>query len=85
MQEISTNLEPSKEDFVEWLAKKTKGTGIKIGLSLFQCGIVESYVNLRKTLFSGGVQSGRTYILRLLKQYFDEEFPYAHGADSEDF
>ena len=78
-------MEPNKEDFVEWLAKKTKGTGINIRLTLFQCRVVESYINFRKTLYSGGVQSGRTYILRLLKQYFDEEFPYAHGADSEDF
>ena len=78
-------MEPNKEDFVEWLAKKTKNTGIQIRLSPFQCGVVESYINFRKTLYCGGMRSGRTYILRLLKQYFDEEFPYAHGADSEDF
>ena len=81
--------EPNKEDFVEWLAKKTKGTEIKIRLTLFQCKVVESYIDFRKTLFYGGLRSGRSYILRLLKQYLEEfsteKRGYIHGADSEDF
>lgn len=63
-------MEPTIEGFEKWLTEK--GDTVLIP---FQMEVASMYIDLRKKLFSGGRRSGRSFILNLLRQYFDENFP----------
>ena len=64
---------PNIKSFLYWISKKHP----KIILNNYQIGLGKSYIDFRNKTFSGGIRSGRTFVLDKVKQYYLKEYPYA--------
>lgn len=71
-----TETEPTLREFLEWLYKREP----KALLSSFQIGLANAAIKYRNKVFSGGLRSGRTVTLKLVKEYYKELKPYIHST-----
>ena len=59
-------MEPTMEDFKKSIPEDVE-------LSDFQLRLVEAYLNYRKVHFSGGLRSGRTVAINLMRDYLSDQ------------
>jgi len=65
-------MKPTKDEFLEWLREKEPETE----LHPYQIELAECFIDYKNKVFSGGLRSGRTFVLERVKDYYREKCPY---------
>lgn len=68
---------PSILEFTEWLIDNNND----VELSPYQLELAECYIDYRNKVFAGGLRTGRTFILDLVKEYYKEKYQFALTND----
>ncbi len=65
--------EPTMNEFIETMEEQFP----EMKLSDFQIGLATDYINYRNKTFSGGLGSGRTFILDKVRTFYKGKYPDA--------
>lgn len=62
---------PTRDEFLEWLKEREPETE----LHPYQVALAEYFIEYNNKVFSGGLRSGRTFVLERVKDYYREKYP----------